>query len=226
MAEGVAVRRVVVGPLQTNAYLLCRGSDCIVVDPGADARRLLRELGGRRVLAVVATHLHFDHVGAAAEVVRATRAPFVMHALDWEMRGAFAEMARLWGFREPELPEPELVEGDAELPLGLRAVHTPGHSPGSVSIIGAGFVLAGDTLFYDGVGRTDLPGGDFAQLVRSVCRLYAELPEHFLVYPGHGKPTTLGREAGENAAVPRSLCGQLAEAGAGLMPGRARESGA
>ena len=85
-------------------------------------------------------------------------------------------------------------------------MHTPGHSPGSISIIGDGFVMTGDTLFSGSVGRTDLPGGDDEALLRSVCRLYRELPRDFVVYPGHGPPTTIGEEAEDNTIVPQDLC--------------------
>jgi len=202
----VRVETVVVGPLSTNAYVICNNDSCVVVDPGDEAWKIMRVLRGRRVLAVIATHLHFDHVGAVRDIVELTGAPFMVHRLDWELRDAYAELAMSWGFKAPALPEPTFVDEGFTAPLGLRIMHTPGHSPGSISIIGDGFVLTGDTLFSGGVGRTDLPGGDDEALIASICRLYRELPRDFVVYPGHGPPTTIGEEAEDNTIVLQDLC--------------------
>jgi glyoxylase-like metal-dependent hydrolase (beta-lactamase superfamily II) len=177
-----------------------------VVDPGDEVWKIMRVLRGRKVLAVIATHLHFDHVGAVRDIVELTGAPFMVHRLDWELRDAYAELAMSWGFKAPILPEPTFVDEGFTAPLGLRVIHTPGHSPGSVSIVGDGFVLTGDTLFSGSVGRTDLLGGDDEALIESVCRLYRELPGSFIVYPGHGPSTTVGEEAGNNPIIPQSLC--------------------
>ncbi|WP_052883135.1 MBL fold metallo-hydrolase [Thermoproteus tenax] len=197
------VERVVVGPLETNCYLICKGSECLVVDPGAEPERIAERLAGRGVAAIVATHLHFDHVGAVEALAERFRAPFIAHRADWELREVFARVAESWGFEAPRLPEPS--PAGAELPLGLRALHVPGHTPGSIAVLGDGFVLTGDLLFRGSVGRTDLPGGDWETLVRSVCSLY-ELPPSYAVLPGHGPPTTLGREARANYFVPQSTC--------------------
>jgi len=202
----VRVETVVVGPLSTNAYVICNNDSCVVVDPGDEVWKIMRVLRGRKVLAVIATHLHFDHVGAVRDIVELTGTPFMVHRLDWELRDAYAELAMSWGFKAPILPEPTFVNEGFTAPLDLRVIHTPGHSPGSVSIIGDGFVLTGDTLFSGSVGRTDLPGGDDEALIESVCRLYRELPGSFIVYPGHGPSTTVGEEAGNNPIIPQSLC--------------------
>ena len=204
----VRVETVVVGPLSTNAYVICNNDSCVVVDPGDEAWKIMRALRGRKVLAVIATHLHFDHVGAVKDIVKLTGAPFMVHRLDWELRDKYAELAMSWGFKAPALPEPTFVDEGFTAPLGLRIMHTPGHSPGSISIIGYGFVLTGDTLFSGSVGRTDLPGGDDEALLRSVCRLYRGLSRNFVVYPGHGPPTTIGEEAEDNPIVSQGFCYQ------------------
>ncbi|WP_148224744.1 MBL fold metallo-hydrolase [Vulcanisaeta moutnovskia] len=202
----VSVEIITVGPLETNCYLVCEGKDCLVVDPGDEAETILTILGNRRVLAVVATHLHFDHIGAVEGIVSSTGAPFMVHRLDWEMRDKYTQLARSWGFEPPNLPQPIFIDEGSGLPFNLKVMHTPGHTPGSISIVGDGFVLTGDTLFAGSVGRTDLPGGDIELLIRSICRLYRELPGNYIVYPGHGPPTTINDEADNNYFVPKSLC--------------------
>ncbi|WP_243679687.1 MBL fold metallo-hydrolase [Vulcanisaeta souniana] len=130
------VEVVVVGPLETNCYLVCDGNSCVIIDPGDEAESILNALSNRRALAVVATHLHFDHVGAVKELTERLGIPFMAHRLDWELKKIFDELATRWGFTKPKLPEPVFVSEGSELPLNLRVIHTPGHTPGSISIIG------------------------------------------------------------------------------------------
>ncbi|GAB6943744.1 MBL fold metallo-hydrolase [Vulcanisaeta sp. JCM 14467] len=202
----VSVESIVVGPLETNCYLVCSDASCIIIDPGDETGKILRALGNRNALAIVATHLHFDHVGAARELVNRLNTPFMVHRLDWELRDIFNELATEWGFPKPELPEPTFIDDGSELPLGLKVIHTPGHTPGSISIVGDDFILTGDTLFEGSVGRTDLPGGNMDRLRDSVCKLYRELPDYFIVYPGHGPPTTIGEEKLNNLIIPMEAC--------------------
>lgn len=202
----LSVEVLTVGLLRVNCYIVYEGHDCVIIDPGSEAERVLSALWGRRVLAVVATHLHFDHVSAAYEVFKATGAPFVVHRLDWELRGELAKLAQSWGFEAPELPSPTFVDEGSQLPLGLRVMHTPGHTLGSITVVGRGLAFTGDTLFARGVGRADLPGGDWSLLVESVCRLYRELPDSCKVYPGHGPPTVISEERKGNPLVPWTAC--------------------
>lgn len=207
----VIVEAAVVGPLATNAYLVCEGPDCILVDPGADAEVLLGMLKGRRLLAVIASHGHFDHVGAAGEVIEATGAPFYMSREDYEAYRELNKPADDWGFEAPDIPPAE--EPPAEPLPGLEVVETPGHTPGSISLLGPGFVITGDLLFKGSVGRTDLPGGSWRDLAASICGLY-ELPGNYIVYPGHGAATTIGAEAALNPFVNRSTCPRRRPSGA------------
>ncbi|MGC8969907.1 MAG: MBL fold metallo-hydrolase [Conexivisphaera sp.] len=200
--------RLVVGPLMSNAYLLCEGPDCVLVDPGGDPDTILPALGGRRLRAIVATHMHFDHVWGAREIVGRTGAVFVVHRMDWELRRGLLSMSEELGFAPPDPPDSaELVEDGQEVWGGVRAMHTPGHTPGSLSLVGDGFVITGDLLFAGSVGRTDIPWSDPAALRRSVCRLYRELPPDTVVLPGHGPATTIGAEASSNPFVNSRKCG-------------------
>lgn len=201
---------LIVGPLQCNCYLVGDAitRDAIVIDPGDQAADILAaaDAHGLRLVAAVTTHAHFDHV-LAAEAIRTQRGvPFYMHAADLPMLALLEETGRM--FLGVELgPPPEVdrhyADGD-ELSAGslrLGVIHTPGHSPGSVSLLVPGEALfSGDTLFWGSVGRTDLPGGDADQELASIRnRLFplGDLP----VYPGHGQPTTLGEERLTNPYV-------------------------
>jgi len=197
----VQIEVVTVGPLQTNCYILCDGDECVVIDPGDEPDKILAVLRNRGISAIVATHLHFDHVGAVGELVKLSGAPFYVHKDDWDIRDKLTKLAEHFGYRV-DLPNPKFLGDSVEW---LRVLHTPGHTPGSVSLIGDGFVFTGDTLFYQAVGRADLPGGNWRQLVNSVCRLY-QLPDEYVVYAGHGPSTTIGLEKRENPLVNLEHC--------------------
>lgn len=201
---------LVVGPLQCNCYIVGDPDthEAIVIDPGDDADRLAESIAARglTVTAIVATHAHFDHVVAAERLRALTGAPFYLHADDKPLLAWVQESARMFlGIDLPPPPEvdTEAREGDRLVAgaVGLEVVHTPGHSPGSISLVTDGAVFSGDTLFAGSIGRTDLPGGDTQALLDAVkdklFRLDADLP----VYPGHGPATTLGHEREMNPFV-------------------------
>ncbi len=206
------------GVFQTNCYLVApgEGEACVVVDPGQDAVEPLAELLSRYRLtpvAVLLTHGHFDHTFSVAPVCDGHDVPAWVHPGDRllltdPMRGLSAEARMFFGGRV-QLREPrevrELADG-AELELaGLRLAvdHTPGHTPGSVIFRGATeegtpLVLAGDTLFAGSIGRTDLPGGDYTQMMDSLRDKLLTLDDGTVVLPGHGSTTTVGRERAGN----------------------------
>lgn len=201
---------LVVGPLQCNCYIVGdpETREAVVIDPGDDADRLAASLAAREltVTAIVATHAHFDHIVAAERLRELTGAPFYLHAEDKPILAWMQESGRL--FLGMDLPPPPEVDTEARegdrLTAGsvaLEVVHTPGHSPGSISLVTDSAVFSGDTLFAGSIGRTDLPGGDMRALLDAVreklFRLDAELP----VYPGHGPATTLGAERDHNPFV-------------------------
>jgi len=201
-----------VGPLACNCSIVVDPGtrQAVVIDPGDEADRILAavEETGARVCALLHTHAHFDHVGATRPVALATGAPVCLHPDDAFLYDRLPEQAKLFGFT---LPEPAPIDhpiADGErFPVGafsILAIHTPGHSPGSCCFLLEGecpVVFAGDTLFRDSIGRTDLWGGSFDQLARSIrARLYA-LPDAVRVIPGHGEETTIGRERSRNPFV-------------------------
>ncbi|MBN1425119.1 MBL fold metallo-hydrolase [Candidatus Fermentibacteria bacterium] len=193
---------LVVGELQTNCFvLLPEAKDpAVVVDPGGDGRLIAHELLRRnlRLGAVVLTHGHIDHLFGLPELLEAMGpAPILLHGDDrplWEAMGLQAEFL---GVQVPSLPNEiqEITGGQVidEAGWSLKTMHTPGHSPGSVAFLlrGHGAVLSGDTVFHEGVGRTDLWGGSWDHLVESLRSMFALSPETVLL-PGHGEFTTVG----------------------------------
>lgn len=178
-----------------------------MIDPGEEPAMFLAELDTRRwsLRAIWLTHAHIDHILGVSAVKRATGVPVFLHPADRSLYDALAEQGAWFGMR-PEPPPP----ADHELAAGQRVTvgdlafevrHTPGHSPGSVSFVGHGSIFGGDVLFNGSIGRTDLPGGDFATLMRSIQQEFLCLPDSVIVRSGHGPDTTIGVERLTNPFV-------------------------
>ncbi len=193
-----------VGMLQCNCSVFGDETtrEAIVIDPGADVDLIesVLERHGLKVKAIVITHAHIDHVGGAAELKRRTGAPVWMNAED-RLLYDHLDMQAAW--LAMETPERTPIDVDAreglKLELGgseFHVLHTPGHSRGSISLWlpAENKLVAGDTLFFDSIGRTDLPGGDSRQILRSIKEKILVLPESATVITGHGDMTTVGRE--------------------------------
>jgi len=198
----VKVHRLSLGLLQTNCFIAAddNSGHAIIIDPGDEAERVLTVLRQHNLTTqyIVNTHGHADHVGANRELREATGAPILIHQGDAEMlRGAGREMALMMGMDiEPIEPDRLLEEGD-QIELGaysLKVLHTPGHTPGSISLVTKGRVFTGDCLFAGGVGRWDFPGGDERALFESIQTKLLALPDDTIVHPGHGPDTTIGEE--------------------------------
>ena len=202
------IKGLIVGPLDENTYIVSdeKTGEAIIIDPGDEPDRIMDVVkkDNLRVKAIVCTHAHFDHIGAIGDIKKATGAEVLVHGDDLDIFRAARDHAIFWGFEIDDLPEPDglLNEGDVIRVGGLefKVLHTPGHSPGSISIYGEGVVFTGDTIFQGSVGRTDLPGGSLGRLKESFSRLL-KLPEDTRVLSGHGPETTIGREKVENFFV-------------------------
>jgi glyoxylase-like metal-dependent hydrolase (beta-lactamase superfamily II) len=201
-------RQLTVGPVQENCWIARRdGSDrALIVDPGEEAERILAAVADMAVTvdAILLTHTHFDHVGAVAPVARATGAPVHCPALEVPVLADIMRYVPWPGFGPYESYDAdETVTGGERLELAgfdIDVYFVPGHSPGHVaySIADEGALFSGDVLFQGSIGRTDLPGGDHATLLRSIATLLETLPDETDVLPGHMGATTLGRERATN----------------------------
>ncbi|HLJ50096.1 MAG TPA: MBL fold metallo-hydrolase [Bryobacteraceae bacterium] len=197
-----------VGMLQCNCSVFGdeQTKEAIVVDPGDEISQILAVLSrhGLKVKAIIITHAHIDHIGGADKLKAVTGAPVYMNENDQALYDNIDMQARWLGMAPPERTdidvhtrEGEKIElGDAE----FQVLHTPGHTQGSLSIWipAQNKLVAGDTLFYESIGRTDLPGGDSRQILRSIRDKLLVLPDDAVVIPGHGPNTTIGRERAHN----------------------------
>lgn len=214
MPERLSVLSLELGPFVERTVLLVDPAtrEALVVDPGFEAGEILAtvEREALRPVAIVLTHAHLDHAAGTGTLKRAfPAAPVLVHTDDLPLLEGLAEQARVFGLPEPEPVRPDgLLEDGQKLPFGGAEVevrHCPGHSPGHVVLLwhDADHPLAvvGDVLFSNGVGRTDLWGGSWEDLERSIRTVLYTLPDHTRVIPGHGPETTIGEEKASNPFV-------------------------
>ncbi len=200
---------IVVGALETNCYLVyCEQTlECAVVDPGAEPEKIIRSIGEKALKpnVLINTHGHVDHVGANKDIKEKYDIPLIIHSSDSAMLNNIlnSTMGFFLGAKKSPPPDKFIEEGE-EIHIGnskLKVIHTPGHSPGSVSLSGDGFLLSGDVLFCGGVGRTDLPGGSWTELEKSIRERIYSFPDDTSILPGHGPSTTVGQEKKSNPFV-------------------------
>jgi glyoxylase-like metal-dependent hydrolase (beta-lactamase superfamily II) len=196
-----------VGPLQMNAWLLTCDGEAALIDPGDEPEILQRALDANdcRLRYLLATHGHFDHVAAAAAIEARFDLPLRCHRDDLFLIEDLPAHQQVFGF--PPSPVPrclgDLID-EARLPLGsgvLAVSQVPGHTPGHLMFAWPGHALVGDTIFAGSVGRTDLPGGSFDILKKSIRERIYTLPDATILHPGHGPDTTVGREKESNPYV-------------------------
>ena len=204
------IEKCAVGGIATNCYIAAdeASHEGVVIDPGAEPERILALIKERgiRVAALLFTHGHFDHVGAAADLHEALGAPIWCHRDDAGIALDAVAQAADFGARISRAPEKidfYLEDGvPVKLgPLTFQVMHTPGHTPGGVTLILDKYAFTGDSLFRGGIGRSDFDGGDHASLLKSIKQKIYTLPDDTVVHPGHGPSSTIGYEKRNNPFV-------------------------
>ncbi len=195
------IRRVEVGPFGSNCYIVGSEStkEGMLIDAGADAEEILKNVNGLGldIKLVVLTHGHIDHIGALKEVKEATGAEVAIHTADAPaLQGQGVSDMFGFSYQAPP-PADRLLKGGDSIDVGdvhFLVLHTPGHTPGGICLLGHGVVFTGDTLFNYGIGRTDFPGGSHSQLLDSIYTKLMILPDNTAVYPGHGPESSISTE--------------------------------
>lgn len=196
------------GPLLTNCYIVgdSESKQAVVVDPGGHVGAIVSALdrNGLECQKIVNTHAHFDHVGGNHDLKQKTGAEILIHKAEAPMLAHLSKQGRMFGISIENSPEADVNVDEGDVieagAIRLSVLHTPGHSPGSISLVieGEGKILVGDLVFQGSVGRTDLPGGSMDTLVKMVREKIFCHPDTTRLYPGHGPPTTVGAEKRTN----------------------------
>lgn len=170
------IKKIIVGKLETNCYLLTSGEEAALVDPGAESDKILTEIknSNKKLKYIIYTHFHFDHTKAGEEIKEKTGAQILIHEGEKEFI---------------DFKPGRFLKDNEEIKVGnesMKIFHVPGHTEGSICLLGENFILTGDTLFQNGYGRSDLPGGSEEELDKSLEKLGEIIKKGTMVYPGHG----------------------------------------
>lgn len=195
------LERIEVGSFAANCYLVAcpETKEAVIIDPGAEGGYIVKRVNelGLKVKYIINTHGHIDHVGSNEEVKKAFEAPILIHEADASMyKSPQASLALFVGKGRLTPPDRTLTEGD-ELEVGtlkIKVLETPGHTQGGICLDINGSLFTGDTLFMGSIGRTDLPGGSYGQLIESIKSKILSYSDETETFPGHGPPTTVGKE--------------------------------
>lgn len=208
MDEKLIIKRLVVGSLSANCFIFGKeAAEGMVIDPGGNGEEICRAIAdsGLDIKIIVLTHGHSDHIAALYDIQDRTGAEVAIHINDadfLEGRGSFSSQFGI-SYKTPHPPDRLLREGDEIEISGIsfKVLHTPGHTPGSICLLTAGKVFTGDTLFRRGIGTTLMPGSSRSQLINSIHTRLMVLPDDTIIYPGHGRETTIGAERRDNPYV-------------------------
>lgn len=200
---------IVVGPFEMNCYFIAEDNhpDCIIIDPGDDPDLIIKTITQNKLkpVKIINTHNHIDHARHASIIQKHYDIPFQICEADLPLLESIKDQGVIFGLDASEVPEVNsfLKDGDRFKLVDeeFEILHTPGHSPGSISIYTKGHVFVGDVLFKDSIGRTDLYGGNYEILMKSIHEKLMTLPDETIVYSGHGPKTTIGREKKYNPFI-------------------------
>jgi len=198
-----------VGPNETNCYLVAAesGGDCLVIDPGAEADKIVKAAAVERlqIKTIILTHAHYDHMGAVADLQKLTKAQLCLHKEELPiLKDPIKNLSTYIGTEAVSLKTSCLLSDGQTVQVGsvaYKIIHTPGHTPGSISVLANTALFCGDLIFQNSVGRTDLPGGNSDLLHHSIHEKIMTLDDDITVYPGHGPATTIGWERWHNYGV-------------------------
>jgi glyoxylase-like metal-dependent hydrolase (beta-lactamase superfamily II) len=203
MEDKIIIKRLVVGSLSANCYVVGMAGQGMVIDPGGNAGEIQRTIigSGLDIKIITLTHGHSDHIAALRDIQDQTGSEVAIHTEDAD----FLETSSQFGisYRTPHPPDRLLHEGDV-IDIGTMSftvIHTPGHTPGSICLLSGDKVFTGDTLFYRGIGTTLMPGSSRPRLINSIQTRLMALPDDTIIYPGHGRETTIGAERRDNPYV-------------------------
>lgn len=201
------IKGLSLGPLGTNCYIVYKDNKALIFDPGGDAQLIDQFLTSNNLtpIAILLTHAHFDHIGAVDDVRKKYNIDVYLHEneFDWLENPELNRSIHMGDefIVKTNKPDQKVEVGQLEIgPFTCEVIHTPGHSPGSVTYIfhDDQFIVSGDVLFHQGIGRTDLPEGSLDELAHSILNKLYILPDRYDVYPGHGIQTTIGDEKRHN----------------------------
>ncbi len=207
--HNILIKKITIGPFLVNCYLLgCEiTKELAVIDPGSEVDQIWKKIenSGYSMKYIINTHGHPDHIGGNAELKEKSGAKIIAHPDDASlMTTRDTLLFSLLPEAQPSPPPDEFINEGDTIKLGkinIEVIHTPGHTPGGVCLLVQDLLFTGDTLFFDGIGRTDFPGGDYSQLITSIRKKIFILDDHLRILPGHGDESTLGREKRENPFV-------------------------
>jgi hydroxyacylglutathione hydrolase len=211
MTDTLIIKRLVVSHLSANCYIVGTESSGkgMVIDPGGNEEMILRAIAdsGLKIRIIVLTHGHSDHIAALYDVQNHTGAQVAVHIEDADFLEGYGSFSSQFGisYKTPHPPDRLLREGDIIECGGLTftVIHTPGHTPGSICLLTGDKVFTGDTIFRRGIGTTLMPGSSRPQLIESIRTRLMTLPDETIIYPGHGRETTVGAERRDNPYVRR-----------------------
>jgi hydroxyacylglutathione hydrolase len=209
MDEKLIITRLVVGSLSANCFIVGKESagEGIVIDPGGNGEDIYRAIAaaGLDIKIIVLTHGHSDHIAALYDIQERTGAAVAIHVEDTDFLEGHSSFSSQFGisYKTPHPPDRLLREGDIINIAGMsfKVIHTPGHTPGSICLLTDDKVFTGDTLFRRGIGTTLMPGSSRPQLIDSIRKKLMVLPDDTIIYPGHGRETTIGAERRDNPYV-------------------------
>lgn len=201
------LEQLTVGPLDVNCYIIADEitKDAVCIDPGGNVDDILEVIknDGLKLKYIINTHGHFDHIGGNEMLKQKTGARLAIHKADVSLIKDAIEQAAFFGIKSKNSPEPDMLLKDGDVikigKIDANVIHTPGHTKGGVCLLVNDALFTGDTLFADSIGRTDLPGGSFDEIISSIKNELMTLSDDVKVYPGHGPSTTIGEERENNS---------------------------